>query len=127
MRGLIVREDRVLMVEHRTREGDVVLALPGGRAHIGEDPRDALAREVFEETRLEIEAGDPIAVTHFSWNDGEKGTVSTIFECELLSGTVDVEANPVPEPIVGYAWVDPSEIDELPMRAAIKRVIDEHA
>lgn len=45
MRGLIVEDGSVLMVKHETCEGDIVLTLPGGRAHIGEDPRDTVTRK----------------------------------------------------------------------------------
>lgn len=126
MRALIVENGSVLMVNHRTREGDIVLSLPGGRAHIGEDPTDTVVREVFEETQLEVEPGDPVAAYAFSWDDGKQGTVSTIFECEVIGGDVNVNANPVPEPLVGFEWVDPDDIEDLPMRPEIRRVIKQH-
>jgi ADP-ribose pyrophosphatase YjhB (NUDIX family) len=48
VRGLIEDDGRFLFVTHRTRCGSEAWTLPGGRARIGEDPREAVAREVFE-------------------------------------------------------------------------------
>lgn len=81
---------------------------------------------MFEETQLEVKVGDPVGVYPFSWDGGNKGTVSTIFECEVINGNVNVNANPVPEPIVGFEWVDPDDVEELPMRSEIQQVIKQN-
>ena len=54
VKGVILREGRVLLLENERAEWD----LPGGRPRPAEDDRAALAREVQEETGLEVEVGD---------------------------------------------------------------------
>ena len=126
VRGLIENDGQVLFVKHRTSNDDEAWTLPGGRARIGEDPREAVAREVAEETTLEIVAGDPIGAYSFTWNEDTNGVVATIFECEVVDGTVDIDENPEDEPIVGYDWLSPSEAVSLPMVPELRRIVSEN-
>lgn len=125
LRGLIEDNGQYLLIKHQTKSGSEVWTLPGGRARIGEVPREAVAREIFEETTLEIVAGDPIEVYSFTWEDGTRGVVATIFECELVSGTVDIDKNPENEPIIGYDWVTSAQAATLPMVRELKNVVSE--
>ena len=75
--AVIVRDDRILLsrlAERVTR--DELWTLPGGGLDHGEDPRDAVVREVFEETGLHAEVGDRARVlsAHLpgAWRDGAR-------------------------------------------------------
>ena len=75
--AVIVRDDRILLsrlAERVTR--DELWTLPGGGLDHGEDPRDAVVREVYEETGLHAEVGDRARVlsAHLpgAWRDGER-------------------------------------------------------
>jgi 8-oxo-dGTP diphosphatase len=123
VRGSIENEGRVLLIQHRTRDGNNVWTVPGGRARIGEDPRDAVVREVWEETTLEVTVGDPIDVYSFTWDGSTKGVVTTVFACELVDGRVDISNNPEDEPVVGFDWVASTQIDSLPMLPELREII----
>ncbi len=57
-----------------------LLDLPGGRLKKGEDPYEAMEREVFEETRLKVNIGKPVGMYYFLRADGGQITL-TVFEC----------------------------------------------
>lgn len=48
--AVCIEDERVLLARHVSPEGDSRWTLPGGRVEHGEDPFDAVIREVAEET-----------------------------------------------------------------------------
>ncbi|SKA39817.1 ADP-ribose pyrophosphatase YjhB, NUDIX family [Marinactinospora thermotolerans DSM 45154] len=51
--AVCVEDGRVLLARHVSAEGESTWTLPGGRVEHGEDPFDAVIREVAEETGCE--------------------------------------------------------------------------
>jgi 8-oxo-dGTP pyrophosphatase MutT (NUDIX family) len=61
--ALILRDDRILLTQLASRiSSDEKWHLPGGGVDHGENPRDALIREIREETGLVAEVGDTARV-----------------------------------------------------------------
>jgi mutator protein MutT len=56
--AIVVERDTVLLVRRATDPGAGKWSVPGGRVERGELLRDALAREVREETGIEVEVGE---------------------------------------------------------------------
>jgi ADP-ribose pyrophosphatase YjhB (NUDIX family) len=96
--ALISDEDgRVLLVENafpRRRWG-----LPGGRLERGEEARAGLVREVREETGLEVEAGELLAVVL------RPRVVVFVFGATILGG----EIRPAPVEIAQVVWLAEAE------------------
>ena len=101
---LIVRESSGYHDGTRAEEYD----LPGGRITPGEDLKVALAREVHEETGLQVGVGDPFFVSDAEPRPVVRGEewhiVRTFFVCDA-SGT-DVRLS---EDHDAYLWIDPVE------------------
>jgi 8-oxo-dGTP diphosphatase len=53
--ALVVRDDKVLLVRRTITPGQGKWTIPGGFVEFDEDPRDAVVREVLEETGYQVE------------------------------------------------------------------------
>lgn len=89
---------RVLALRQTHRTG---LSLPGGHVDRGEQPHEAVVREVWEETGLRVSAGDIFATVF----DPQFRVIDVIFRmhCEQEPQVrVGSEAT-------GYEWIDPAQ------------------
>lgn len=89
--------ERVLVVHHRWRG----LVPPGGRIEAGETPREGAARELFEETGLDVDLADrPAFAAARSYRSDWPATLNVSFWA-----TVDPDAVLSPEPGQPARWV----------------------
>jgi mutator protein MutT len=56
--GIVVSDGRLLMVKRANDPGAGLWTIPGGRVEAGESLTDAVAREVNEETGLDVTVGE---------------------------------------------------------------------
>ncbi|MBO6526904.1 (deoxy)nucleoside triphosphate pyrophosphohydrolase [Erythrobacter sp.] len=82
---------------------------PGGKVESGENPRNALVREIQEELgiALEIDALTPVAFAEESPNESPRPIVIMLYK-SLWSG-------PMPQALEGgeVAWLTPEEVTQL--------------
>jgi 8-oxo-dGTP diphosphatase len=87
--GLIVRNNEILVCQ-RTRHQSMPLKweFPGGKIEAGEQPRDALRRELEEELGITAEIGDEVSRLVHTYRNG--GTVELrFFAVRAYAGTVE--------------------------------------
>jgi len=114
--GVIWRGEEVLLVrqEKYPELGNDFWSIPGGGQETGESVEQALRREVFEETGVEISIGPLILVADVIRRDQNQQvkTHFTVldFRCEWLSG----EASPASD-VVETRWVHRSELPNYRM------------
>ena len=103
--GIIVHENRVLMVRRRVKEGKLSWQFPAGGIEAGESPEQAAVRETEEETGLTVEAvkvlGDRV--------HPNTGRLMHYVACAPISGEAHVADE---EELAEVAWVAHGEIPE---------------
>ena len=80
-RGIVITDNKLLLVK-RVREGQEFYVFPGGHIDSGETPRDAVVREVREETNVET------APIRMLYKYLHKGKLESFYTCAYKSGTV---------------------------------------
>ncbi|WP_243768134.1 NUDIX domain-containing protein [Leifsonia sp. TF02-11] len=118
----VIRDgERFLLARHAATE---LWSLIGGGIEPGEEPSEALRREVLEETGAEIRilrlvgayGGDSLAAE--TPNGDRVGYVTIAYECELLG-----PAAPDMDELVELAWFDRDAIPALARHEWIDRVV----
>lgn len=82
---------------------------PGGKIEFGEDPRDALKREIKEELDIKIKVGEIFETTsHILKKQNEDIHIVLLFyKCALVSGT------PKKQQVNDYAWVKKEDLNNF--------------
>ncbi len=104
MKGLIVKDGKFLALQHKVGN-ELWWDIPGGRVAYGEDPKEGLKREIFEETKLNVEILKPLGVWHFIRQVDKAQVVCFTFLCSLKSEEIDIDNNPDDEErIIHHRW-----------------------
>lgn len=86
VRGLLLLDDRLLMVNAWPGGKSDLLCAPGGGVEIHASLEDNLKREMHEETGLTVAVGEVALVNEFHDPDRPFHQVDVYFRCELLDG-----------------------------------------
>lgn len=89
VRGLILRDGRLLVVNAWPGHQSDLWCAPGGGAEPDLSLPENLQREVHEETGLTVTVGDPVLVNEFHDPAGDFHQVDVYFRCEIASGDPD--------------------------------------
>jgi 8-oxo-dGTP diphosphatase len=104
--GILVEGGRVLVTQ---RKAGAHLAgmweFPGGKVGPGEDPKDALARELDEEIGVQVEVGRIVEATFHRY--AEKSVLLLFYEVRRRAHS----AEPVVRDVAALRWAGPNELD----------------
>jgi 8-oxo-dGTP diphosphatase len=106
--AVIVDAGRVLAAR-RTRPADLAghWEFPGGKAEVGEDPRDALVREIREELSASVAVGDEVRGDGAGWPISA-GYVLRLFRASVVAG----ELQPGTDHDL-LRWLAPDDLESL--------------
>ncbi len=106
--GVVIERSRVLLTQ---RKAGAHLAgmweLPGGKVEPGEDPRDALARELREELGVDVAVGEILEVTFHRYDDADKAVLLLFYEATRTPGSPEPRALDV----AAFEWADRDGLD----------------
>jgi len=106
--GVLIENGRVLLTQRKTGTHlGGTWELPGGKLEPGEDPRDALVRELREEIGIEVEVLAPMEVTSFAYP--EKHVLILFFEVRRLPDS----PAPTAIDVADLRWAAPADLDTL--------------
>jgi 8-oxo-dGTP pyrophosphatase MutT (NUDIX family) len=111
VKAFIVDGQKLLLLKRRSDDPHKpgTWDIPGGRLELGEDPFVGLAREVDEETGMQVSVDAPVDIHHFVRDDGQAITM-LIFLCTLPAGR-EVKLS---EEHTEYAWHDLADAAGIP-------------
>ncbi len=112
VRGLILRDDRLLLVNAWPGNESDLICAPGGGVERDQSLPDNLKREIHEETGLIVEVGAVAMVNEF--HDPPRGfhQVDVYFRCQILAGDPDGDWTD-PEGVVNRRlWLTRAELEQ---------------
>ncbi len=104
----MVESGRVLLTQRKT--GSHLAGLwefPGGKAEPGEDPRDALARELEEEIGIVALVGEIVDVTFHRYEEADKAVLLLFFLVSRAPGSPE----PRPLDVAALKWAARDDLD----------------
>jgi 8-oxo-dGTP diphosphatase len=124
--AIIVRQDQLLLVEHRKR-GQRYWVLPGGRLEGNETLDAALRRELEEELSVEARVGRLVIVCESLAPD--RHVVNLIFQAEI-GESAEPQLDPRDPVLAGWQWVSVDQLPRLdfrpPIAEAVRAIVAEH-
>lgn len=124
VKALIEKDGEILVLRTETEDSSYWV-LPGGKVEYGEEPLEALERELQEEISCEADIGEPVGMYYFftgADDDGDQ-VVLTVFQAEIKDQEIDISENPVEEGIEEYRWLKPEELIEKSGNQSLIRLI----
>lgn len=123
--GFIMNDRNELLLVKRADNDDFLPGLwelPGGGTDFGENPQEALKREVFEEVGLSVSVGKPLTVEdYFMENDHEKiHRVEVFYLCSLIDTTQEVQLSFEHS---AYKWVKQEDLPRVGMTEYMEKAI----
>lgn len=111
--GLIVHDGKVLLIRRGKEPYKDHWSLPGGGVEPGETIREAVTREVLEETGLEVDVG-PVAGYREEILGPREHYLVLAFHCTVTGGELCAG-----DDAAECAYVDPNDVADLPLTPAL--------
>ena len=115
--AVVIRDGAILLVQRAHEPGKGLWAVPGGKVRWGETMRAAVAREVLEETGLEISVGDVVWTGEVITDDVH--LVLLDFEAQVIGGHLQAG-----DDAAQAVWVDLETAREMPLTGTMYDLLD---
>lgn len=120
--GIVFKDDAVLLVKRGNPPGKGEWAIPGGRIKLGETLREAVVREIWEETGITVRATKPVYAFDAIVRDSKRNVrfhyVVTDLEATYVSGEPHAG-----DDAVAVRWAKVDSIGKLALNAETKKLL----
>jgi 8-oxo-dGTP diphosphatase len=120
--GVVIKDDRVLLVRRGREPLKGEWSIPGGMLEVGEQLAEGARRELREETGLEVEPLEALAVFDRIVRDGRKVRYHYVivdFACRLIRGKLAPASD-----VIDARWVRRWELRRYHLTDMARAVID---
>jgi len=121
--GVVIHRGRVLLVQRAHEPLKGRWTIPGGMVEVGEELRDAVKRELKEETGLKVEPMDLIEVFDRIQRIGRRVRYHFVivdYLCRWKSGKLKPDSD-----VLDARWVSPRDLDRYDLTEKAREVIQE--
>ncbi len=106
--GVLLEEGRVLLTQRKSGSHlEGMWEFPGGKAEAGEDPKDALVRELREELGIETAVDDILDVTFHRYDEADKAVLLLFYRVHRTARSPDPQALDV----AAFTWAESVDLD----------------
>lgn len=120
--AVIWHGDRVLLIQRGKPPRQSEWSLPGGRQELGETVAEAARREVYEETGVDVDIQDVIAVVDLIERDAENRVQFHYTLIDLLAEWRGGEAR-AGDDAAAVAWAQIHELEQYALWSETERII----
>jgi ADP-ribose pyrophosphatase YjhB (NUDIX family) len=121
--AVVVDDDRVVLIKRRFEPLAGQWSLPGGTLELGETLADGVAREVFEETALDVDVGDVVEVFDRILLDSDARVryhfVLIDYLCRPRGGTLTAGSD-----VADARWVRPADLPSYRLTPKATAVVE---
>ncbi|MTI65402.1 MAG: NUDIX domain-containing protein [Firmicutes bacterium] len=122
-KALVIKDNRLLFLK-RSDESKFAKGLwdiPGGKLEFGETLEDSLSREIFEETKIETDVKENLAVSTGINLKDKKQYVSIIYTAEYISGSIKLDLEHS-----DYKWLTIEEAQNYNLVYYVKEALEKY-
>ncbi|MDP3992974.1 MAG: NUDIX domain-containing protein [bacterium] len=122
--GIIVADYKLLLLQRGADERVFpgLWELPSGKKEIGETTKEALKREILEETGLTVEPGSVVDV--FDYKVEKPDEIRETVQINFMTKLVGKKHPSISKEHQNYAWVDKTDLVKFDLSNETRQVIE---